>query len=88
MSTETTEKASLLMTHDLLGSLGELRSAARRYTLPRMLSSKRRDEIDLTLTAVAFTIQLAIESGRDPAQMRLLELDLIAALQQQELLRL
>jgi hypothetical protein len=80
----STEKVPLLMmTHDLTEALGELTSAARHFTLPRLLSSKRRDEVELTLTAVAFTIQLAIESGCDPAQMRLLELDLIALLQKE-----
>ena len=83
----------LLGVHDLSCALGELESAARRY-VPRQ--RQRLDEPlrplpegpsaldllagDLGVAAVGFTIQLAIETGRDPGQMRDLERELIALL--------
>lgn len=67
----------LVMTHDLSCTLGQLTAAAGRQP------SGQPPTRDLVIAAVAFTIQLAIdEGGRDPAQMRALERDLIAALQE------
>ena len=80
----------LFTVHDLSCALGELESAARRLaiTRPPTLASDlstlgdnhRRLVGDLAVVAVAFTVQLAIETGRDPAQMRELECELIATL--------
>ncbi len=78
----------LLGVHDLACALEELGSAARRYALPRLLAaSTDRSALDLlvgdlAVVAVAFTIQLAIEIGRDPGQMRDLERELIATLKE------
>jgi hypothetical protein len=70
-----------LMTHDLSCALGELGTAARRFTLPALLSSDRSATTDLAVAAVAFTVQLAIDmTDRDPVQMRALERELIAKL--------
>jgi hypothetical protein len=72
---------NLLMTHDLSCALGELGTAARRYTPPALLSSDRSTTTDLAVAAVAFAVQLAIDAtDRDPAQMRALERELIAKL--------
>lgn len=86
----------LFTIHDLSCALGELGNAARRLaiTRPPTLASdlatlgdeQRRLVGDLAVAAVAFTVQLAIEvqfaieTGRDPAQMRDLERELIATL--------
>lgn len=70
----------LLMTHDIACTLGALGSAACRYTRPLMLSSSGPSATaDLAVAAIAFTIQLAIETGRDPDDLRALERELIAA---------
>jgi hypothetical protein len=45
-----------------------------------MLASDPVVAVDLVFAAVAFSIQLAIESGRDPAQMRVLERELFSFL--------
>jgi hypothetical protein len=70
----------LHMTHDLSCALGELGSAARRYALPKALSSEWPVTGELSIAAVAFTIQLAIEEGGNPADLRKLERELIAKL--------
>jgi len=69
------------LTHDLACVLEELTSAARRYALPRLLSSQRPVLDDLAVAAVAFVIQLAVDTtDRDPGEMRALERKLIAVL--------
>lgn len=65
----------ILMSHDLTCALDELRSAACRVTRSPYFAANP----DLAITAVAFTIQLAIEAGHDPAQLRALERELIGA---------
>ena len=71
----------LHMTHDLSCTLGALAKAAGRiHPSPLQNTPLTRD---LLITAVAFTIQLAIDhAGRDPAEMRALERDLFAALKE------
>ena len=70
------------LTHDLTCAFNELSSAARRFTLPAMLSSDRSIGCDLVRAAVALTIQLAIDvAERDPTEMRALERELVAALE-------
>jgi len=64
---------TLLLTHDLSCTLGELNRAAAR--------SRRVLEPPLLRGAIAFTIQLAIDcAGRDPAEMRALERALLEAI--------
>ncbi len=71
----------LLLTHDFSCVFAELARAAKRYTLPRMLSSGRAAMDDLAVAAVALTIQLAIDvADRDPIEMRALERELISKL--------
>jgi hypothetical protein len=74
----------MLMTHDLTCVLGELARAAANY--PRgKLSTLPMLPRDLAVAAVAFTIQLAIEQeGRDPEQLRALERELIAKLEESD----
>jgi len=67
------------MTHDLTCAIGELGGAACRYSSAADFAARDRSLPKLAVAAVAFTIQLAIESGRDPIEMRALERDLIAA---------
>ena len=68
-------------THDLSCAFGELANAARRYPDDTRLSSAWERARDLAAAAVAFTVQLAIdEAGRDPAEMRALERELISKL--------
>lgn len=63
----------LLLTHDLACAFGELSRAARRHAAAL--------DPDLMRAAVAFAVQLAIDTtGRDPAEMRALERDLLAKL--------
>lgn len=75
---------SLLMicaTHDLSCAFGELARAARRYPDDARLGSSWERARDLAVAAVAFTVQLAIdETGRDSAEMRALERELIGKL--------
>ena len=72
---------TLLMTHDLSCVFAELARAAKRYTLPRVLSSGGSVMDDLAVAAVALTIQLAIDTtDRDPTEMRALERELIGKL--------
>lgn len=74
----------VLPVHDLVCALGELERAAVRFSplkLPSDPSTMALTNItraNLARAAVAFTIQLAIEVGQDPAQMRALERELIA----------
>ena len=71
----------MLMTHDLTCVLGELARAASHYPRGR-LSALPPLPRDLAVAAVAFTIQLAIdEGGCDPAEMHVLESELIAKLE-------
>lgn len=72
----------IFMTHDLSCALGELAGAACLYPNGHDtgVPTERSPALDLVLAAVAFTVQLAIESGRDPAEMRTLERALIDAL--------
>ena len=74
------------MTHDLSCALEELVRAGRRYTSPsRAASDLPVVSLDLARAAVGLSIQIAIDvAGRDPAQMRALERELIAALQSEE----
>jgi hypothetical protein len=65
------------LVYDLDQALASLRVAARRYAgtyLPR----------DLLCAAVAFTVQLAIESGHNCEQLRELERELIAGIETAE----
>lgn len=71
----------VLPVHDLLCTLGELDKAARSFALrPKFSPAGLAIFKDLAIAAVAFTVQLAIEVGHDPAQMRVLERELIAEL--------
>jgi len=68
------------MTHDLTCALGELVRAAIHY--PRGKLSALPLPRDLAVSAVAFTIQLAIDlTDRDSKELRSLERDLIAKLE-------
>jgi hypothetical protein len=69
-------------THDLSCTISALGSAARRYTLPTLLASSDRSATDdLAVAAVAFAIQLAIDTtDHDPAELRVLERELLAKL--------
>jgi hypothetical protein len=70
-------------THDLSCVMRELARAAGRYTQPAFLSSEHSVTGDLAIAAIGLTIQLAIDAaGRDPAEMRTLERDLYAALEE------
>ena len=72
----------LIMTHDLACTLGQLAVAACRYPNGATTDITSRPAQDLVIAAVAFTIQLAIdEADRDPAEMRVLESALFAALE-------
>jgi hypothetical protein len=73
---------TMLHTHDLSCTIGALGSAARRYTLPKMLASSDRSATDdLAVAAVAFAIQLAIDTtDRDPTDLRALERELLTRL--------
>ncbi len=68
------------MTRDLTRTLEELGKAAWSYVNPPMLQlfAERSFGADLAVAAISFTIQLAIELGRDPIEMRGLEFELIA----------
>jgi len=79
---KSVEKLLMMMhTHDLSCTIGDLGSAARRYTLPQMLSSDRSVTDDLAVAAVAFAIQLAIDTtDRDPGDLRALESELLSKL--------
>jgi hypothetical protein len=69
----------LILTHDVSCALGELARVARRGGLPS--ADPFTAVTELAVAAVAFTCQLAIDAaGRDPAEMRALERDLIAAI--------
>jgi len=69
------------MTHDLSCVIGELGNAARRYALPKLLTSEGSVTGDLAAAAVAFTIQLVIDTTeRDPGEMRALEHELLSKL--------
>lgn len=84
-------KLLVLGIHDLTCALGELEKAAVRYVSPRRFEAPVIDDgtgawrlnllvENLAVAAVGFTIQLAIEAGHDPSQMRDLERDLISLL--------
>ena len=67
----------LVLTHDLACAFDELVRAAQRYLTSRAGFGGPVMEA-FAVSAVAFTIQLAIDVGdRDPEQMRALERDLI-----------
>jgi hypothetical protein len=66
------------MTHDLAIAVAELLGAARR--IPPQIAEPRTIA-ELAAKAVAFTVQLAIDTGSDPAQTRALEQALLGALQ-------
>jgi hypothetical protein len=78
-----------LWTHDICCVIGALKQAALRYAYPQPLSSdaavKHAVEVlprNLTVAAVAFTVQLALEeTKRDASEMRFLEAGLIAELE-------
>jgi hypothetical protein len=75
----------MVHTHDLSCTIGALGSAARRYTLPKMLAPQYHPPLvptdELAVAAVAFAIQLAIDTtDRDPADLRELERELLAKL--------
>ena len=72
----------LVMTHDLSCTLGALVVAAFRIHPSAPQLQPTAPSRELMVAAVAFTIQLAIdEGGRDPAEMRVLERELIAKLE-------
>ena len=71
----------LAQTHDLSTAFGDLANAARRYTLPALAKIEPTVIRDLAAASVAFAVQLAIDTGRDPDEMRTLERDLIAKLE-------
>lgn len=66
----------LLLSYDLASALGSLRTMARREA-----SSSAYLPRDLLCAAIAFTVQLAIESGHDAQQLRTLESQLIASIE-------
>lgn len=80
----------LSMSYDMACVLSGLASAARRYALPQLVSSEsaatRVSRMivprDLTVAAVAFTLQLVIEEApdHDLAGLRALERELISTL--------
>jgi hypothetical protein len=74
-----TMNTKIFMSHDLYCALGELGGAACLHANMPAVQSHDRSRQQLAIAAIAFTIQLAIEAGRDPAEMRALERDLIAA---------
>ena len=66
----------LVMTHDLSCTLGALATAAVRIHPSAPPLQNTPPTRDLLIAAVAFAIQLAIDqTGRDPAEMRVLERD-------------
>lgn len=72
----------LLMTHDLSCTVTSLITAAHRYPQGVPFQKPARDR-DLTVAAVAFAVQLAIDhADADPEQMRQLEGKLIAKLEE------
>jgi hypothetical protein len=72
----------LFMTHDLSCTIGDLGVAARRVPGDPRHDGAFSAMVNLSRTAIAFTIQLAIDhAGRDPEEMRSLERELHAALE-------
>lgn len=69
-----------LMTHDLTSALGHLASMARHLPRGMVTSPTERPTLDLAVAAIAFTIQLAIETEdpREVPELRALERKLIA----------
>ncbi len=63
------------LVYDLEQALASLRSAALRHSSNRTYLPR-----DLMVAAVAFTVQLAIESGHDCDQLRGLEGELLAGI--------
>jgi hypothetical protein len=80
----------LVMTHDMSCVLSDLARAARRYALPQLVASEsaairvaqRIVPRDLTVAAVAFTIQLGIEDAPDSdlGALRAMEREMISTL--------
>lgn len=70
---------NFMLTHDLAIAAAELLGAARR--IPPQLSDPQAIS-ELASKAVAFTVQLAIDTGSDPVQTRALERILLGALQE------
>jgi hypothetical protein len=77
-----------LWTHDISCVLEALDRAARRYAYPSQVSADMLKQTvealprHLTVAAVAFTVQLAIEeTERDASEMRALEAELISELE-------
>src|SRR5271154_735548 len=92
MKSNRLTKLLVLGIHDFTCALRELESAADRYEPPHRFGGSsvidggtgawRLNPLveNLAVAAVGFTIQLAIEIGRDPGPLRDLERDLIATL--------
>jgi hypothetical protein len=70
------------MTHDLTCALGHLVSMASRIPRGMVTSSTERPILDLAIAAIAFTIQLMIETEdrQDALELRALERKLIASM--------
>jgi len=68
---------TLLVTHDLACAFAELARAAKRHATSGGASGGTTMD-DISVAAVALTIQLAIDAGaREPGEMRALECELI-----------
>lgn len=63
-------------THDMSCVVTSLEKAAQRYPQGLPFQNTERER-DLWAAAIAFTIQLAIDTGQDPAPLRALERDLM-----------
>jgi hypothetical protein len=68
------------LTHDMDCVVTSLIKAAQRYPQGAPLQNEDRDR-DLWVAAIAFTIQLAIETGQDPTSLRALERHLMDKLE-------
>jgi nicotinamidase-related amidase len=75
-----------LMTHDLTCALGHLASMASRIPRGMVTSLTERPILDLAVAAVAFTIQLTIETEdrQDALELRALERKLIASMDRRD----
>ena len=86
MKSETPSDKLLMMvhTHDLSCTIGALGRAAHRLALPKLPPQYDPPLVptdELAVAAVAFAIQLAIDTTkRDPADLRALERELLAKL--------
>jgi hypothetical protein len=70
------------LTHDLTCTVTELVKSARRFVAPPVLEFDQAIFVGLARAAVAFTIQLAIDTTKyEPAVLRELETELMSKLE-------